>query len=118
MHEMSIISGMLEEVIKIAKENNAKKVVAVNLKIGKKSGITADSLRFAFDAVKSEHPLLSSAKIVIEEVPLIYKCNNCNGEFETDDIYFPSCPECKSHNLKLTSGEEQYIKNLELEVND
>lgn len=116
MHEVSIALGMIDEVMRIARENNAKKVTSVNLKIGKMSGIVTDSLKFAFDAIKLEHPLLSGSEILIEEIPLKYECENCKKSFKTDDVYFPSCPECKSYSLKILSGEEMNIENLEVEV--
>lgn len=115
MHELSIAMGMINELTRVAKENNAKKVLTVNLKIGKMSGIVTDSLKFVFDAIKLEYPVLSTTEILIEEVPLMYKCNDCNNAFETD-TYFPSCLGCKSYNLKLLSGEELDIENLEVEV--
>ncbi len=116
MHEVSIAFGMIDEVTRIARENNAKKVTSVNLKIGKMSGIVTDSLKFAFDAIKLEHPLLIDSEILIEEIPLIYECKNCKNSFQTDEIYFPACPECKSYSLKLLSGEEMNIEKLEVEV--
>ncbi len=116
MHEVSIALGMVDELTRIAHENNAKKVTLIKLKIGKMSGIVTDSLKFAFDAIKLEHPLLLSAEIMINEVPIIYKCNECNNSFETDDIYFPPCSKCESYNLEVISGQEQDIENVELEV--
>jgi len=116
MHEVSIATGMIDELLRIANENNAKKILTVNLKIGKMSGIVTDSLKFAFDAVKLEHPLLSSTAISIKEIPLVYECSNCGNTFQTDDTYFPACPDCESYNLKLISGEEMDIENLEVEV--
>ncbi len=116
MHEVSIALGMIDEVTRIARENNAQKILAVNLKIGKMSGIVIDSLKFAFDAIKLENPLLSDTNISIEEVPLIYECNSCNKSFILDSPHFPSCPECRSYKLKLISGEEMNIKNVEIEV--
>ncbi|RJQ50584.1 MAG: hydrogenase maturation nickel metallochaperone HypA [Nitrospiraceae bacterium] len=107
---------MVEELKRIAAENNAKKVTNVKLKIGKMSGIVTDSLIFAFDAVKLEHPLLSSATISVDEVPLVYACSKCGKAFETDDLYPASCPDCNSYNLKILSGEEQHIENVEVEV--
>ncbi|MDH4027751.1 MAG: hydrogenase maturation nickel metallochaperone HypA [Nitrospirota bacterium] len=116
MHEVSIALAMADELMKIARENNAGKVTAVRLKIGKVSGIVSDSLKFAFDAVKLEHPVLAEAVISIEETPLIYECGDCGRTFEADNAYFPSCPACASYSLKLISGEEQHIENVELEV--
>ncbi len=116
MHEVSIALGMVDELKRIAHENNALKVTSLNLKVGRKSGIVIDSLKFAFDAVKLEHPLLSSTEILIEEIPLKYECSSCGKVFNTDDIFFPSCPGCKAFTLKLLSGEEMDIASMELEV--
>ncbi|MCK5286662.1 MAG: hydrogenase maturation nickel metallochaperone HypA [Thermodesulfovibrionia bacterium] len=116
MHEVSIVLGMIDELTKIAQEHNARKVVNVKLKIGAMSGIVTDSVRFAFDAVKYQYPLLINTEILIDEVPLIYECRDCKDTFKTGDAYFPSCPHCKSHNLNLISGEELHIETLEVEV--
>ncbi|MBI5409153.1 MAG: hydrogenase maturation nickel metallochaperone HypA [Nitrospirae bacterium] len=116
MHEVSIALGMIHELERIARENNAKKITNVKLKIGKMSGIVVDSLTFAFDAVKLENPVVSDAALSVEEVPLVYECNDCSKTFETDNLYFPSCPVCASYKLKIISGEEQHIENVEIEV--
>ena len=116
MHEVSIALGMVVELTRIARENDAKKITSVKLRIGKMSGIVTDSLKFAYDAIKLEHPVMSSAEILINEVPLVYQCNEFNTIFETDDIYFPACRNCESYNLRIISVEEQHIENLEVEV--
>jgi hydrogenase nickel incorporation protein HypA/HybF len=116
VHEVSIALGMIEELARIARENDAKKITGVKLKIGKMSGIVTDSLIFAFDAIKLEHPFLSSAEVSVEEVPLVYACSKCGKEFETEDLSFTACPGCKSYKLKILSGEEQHIENVEVEV--
>ena len=116
MHEVSIALGMVDELIKIANANDATKINSVKLKIGKMSGIVTDSLIFAFDAVKLEHSLLANATVVIEEIPIVCKCGDCNISFEIDEMCFPSCSNCESLNVQLISGEEQHIENVELEV--
>lgn len=118
MHEVSIVLGMVEELMKLARKHHAIKITSIKLKIGKMSGIVTDSIVFAFDAIKPEHPLLSTASIIIEEVPAVYECNECKTSFNTDDIYFPSCPGCKSFNLNIVSGDEQHIENVEIETED
>ena len=116
MHEMSIALGMVDALYRIAEENKAGRISSVKLKIGKMSGIVADSLKFAFDAVKLEHPLLSEAEIIIEEVPLVYECNDCHVSSSAADIYIFACAGCGSRNLKLVSGKEQHIESVEVEV--
>jgi hydrogenase nickel incorporation protein HypA/HybF len=116
MHEVSIALGMIDEISKIAQKNNAKKINSIHLNIGRMSGIVTDSLEFAFEALKPDYPLFSSATIFIQEVPLVYECNSCKKRFKTDDIYFPSCPACNSYYLNMLSGEEMNIGSLEVEV--
>jgi len=116
VHEVSIALGMVDELIKIARNNEATKINSVKLKIGRMSGIVTDSLIFAFDAVKLEHSLLSDAKIVIEEIPAVCTCGDCNTRFEIDNMFFPTCSNCDSLNVNIISGEEQHIENVELEV--
>ena len=116
MHEVSIALGMVDELIKIARDNDATKINSVKLKIGRMSGIVKDSLIFAFDAVKLEHSLLYDARIEIEEIPTVCECGDCNSSFEIDNMCFPACSNCDSLNVKIISGEEQHIENVELEV--
>ena len=116
MHEVSVALGMVDELTRIASENKAKKIVSIRLKIGRLSGIVTDSLEFAFDAIKADNPLIASSKLVVDEVPLVYQCNECDKSFEAADIYFPACQGCGSNDLKIISGEEQHIENVEMEV--
>ncbi len=116
MHEVSIVLGMVDELIKIAHTNDATRINSVKLKIGKLSGIVVDSLLFAFDAIKMEHALLSEADLVIEEIPTVCTCEDCNTSFQIDNMTFPTCLNCNSLNVNIISGEEQHIENVELEV--
>jgi hydrogenase nickel incorporation protein HypA/HybF len=116
MHETSLVMSMMNAINEIAKREKAKRVMKVKVRIGKMSGVVIDSFQFAFEALKSENPLTEIAELVIEECPLIYECQDCGNRFESDNIYFPECPECGSLTLKTVSGEELEISNVELEV--
>ncbi len=116
MHETSIAAGLLSSLSELAEREKAKKVTKVRVRIGKLSGIVVDSFVFAFDALKEQFRLLKNAELIVEEVPTKYRCIDCGKEFETESIYFPECPECKGFNLKLISGEELEVVDVELEV--
>jgi len=49
-------------------------------------------------------------------VPLVYECTGCGNTFQIEDVAFPACSECGSYRLKIISGEEQHIQNVEVEV--
>ncbi|WP_456456604.1 hydrogenase maturation nickel metallochaperone HypA [Thermovibrio sp.] len=116
MHETSIAMGLLNSLEELAEREKAKRVVKVKVKIGKLSGIVIDSFVFAFNALKEGSPKLKDAQLVVEEVPLKYKCKECGEEFTCETVFFPECPKCKSANLELISGEELEVVNAEIEV--
>ncbi len=116
VHEVSVALGIVDELMRIARRNNARKVLSVRLKIGQLSGIVSGSLRFAFDAVKLEHPMLSSARLLIREIPLRYRCAGCARDFDAGGRIAGSCPACGSRDLNLITGEEQHIEDVELEI--
>ncbi|MEO2069549.1 MAG: hydrogenase maturation nickel metallochaperone HypA [Desulfurobacteriaceae bacterium] len=116
MHETSIAFGLLQSLTSLADKENAKKITKVRVKIGKLSGIVIDSFVFAFDALKGDFPKLKDTELIVEEVPIRYRCNSCKTEFETDSIYFPECMKCQSIDLTLVSGEELEVVDVEIEV--
>ncbi len=116
MHETSIAVGFLNSLSQMADRERAKKVVKVRVRIGKLSGIVVDSFKFAFDSLKGEYPKLKETQLLIEEVPVRYRCNDCGTEFEVETVYFPECPSCSSINLTLISGEELEVIDAEIEV--
>ena len=57
------------------------------------SGIVTDSLIFAFDAIKLEHPILSfQAESRLKKSLWFMSVTKCRKTFETDSLAFPSCP--------------------------
>ncbi len=116
MHETSIVMGLLKSLSELAEREKAKKITKVRIKIGKLSGIVVDSFQFAFDALKGEFKKIKDAELIIEEIPVRYRCNDCGNEFEIDSVYFPECPKCDSLNLSLVSGEELEVIDVEIEV--
>ncbi len=116
MHETSLAMGLLDSLNQMAEKEKAKKVLKVRVKIGKLSGIVVDSFVFAFNALKEQFPKLAGAELIVEETPILYRCNECGKEFEVETVFFPECPQCGSINLKLLSGEELEVVDAEIEV--
>jgi len=116
MHETSIAIGLLDSLSNMAEREGAKRVLKVNVRIGKLSGIVIDSFVFAFNALKEQYPKLREAELLIEEVPIRYRCKKCGREFEVETVFFPECPDCGSAEVELISGEELEVINAEIEV--
>ncbi len=64
MHELSLAEGLVDLV---AERTAGRQVVAVNLRVGDRSGVVADALPFCFDVVTAGTPL-EGAVLRIEEV--------------------------------------------------
>ena len=114
MHELSIVANLFEILEEKAKENKAKKIHSVKLKIGALSGVVPEFLKTAFNAYKKD-TIASDAVLFIEEVPLKVKCQKCKANIIKDDFVF-ICTKCGSHNLKTLSGTELFLEKLEMEV--
>jgi len=114
MHEASIAMSLLETVSAICRQEGYDSIEAVRLKVGKAAGILPDALLFAFDAAKVE-TIASQAVLIIEYVPLGGSCNDCGAEFDSDERFIYSCPDCKSGSLSITRGNELQI--IDMEVN-
>ncbi len=66
MHELSITEELLQIIHRRAAEEGMKKILRIDLKIGKYSGVFADALLFAFD-VLSKDTISEGANVSIEE---------------------------------------------------
>jgi hydrogenase nickel incorporation protein HypA/HybF len=113
MHEMGIALQIVEIATASLPENlGDARVTAVNLKIGKLAAVVPESLRFCFD-VAVKDTLLTGAKLVIEEVPVVARCKDCNAEWTIDEPVF-ICKTCQSGSLEILSGRELDIESIEV----
>ncbi|MGI0406916.1 hydrogenase maturation nickel metallochaperone HypA [Helicobacter himalayensis] len=112
MHELAIIQDLLLVCEKNAQENNATKILKIELKVGRLSGVEAHYLQRAFEGFKSE-ALFSQAELIIEIEDVQIRCNQCGFEGVLLQNHF-LCPQCHSQNLHTTAGEELYLMLLEM----
>lgn len=114
MHEASIAISLIETVADICQKEGYNSIESVRLKVGKSAGILPDALLFAFDVAKTGTPA-SQAQLIIEYIPLGGFCRECGSQFESEERYIFSCPDCKSSAIKITRGDEMQI--IDMEVN-
>jgi hydrogenase nickel incorporation protein HypA/HybF len=114
MHELSIVASLFEILEEKAKEQKAKKILSVKLKVGALSGVVPEFLETAFDIYKKDTIAAESA-LKIEEVPLKIRCQQCGTEIVKDDFVF-ICEKCDSTELKTLSGTELLLEKIEMEV--
>lgn len=113
MHEVSIALNILEIISEQCTKNGFSKIEAVNIKIGRASGIMPDALIFAFDAIK-DGSVAAGALLNIEEVPVSGICRDCSKGFSVDEEYVLCCPLCQGKSFTITAGREMDIVDLEV----
>jgi len=113
MHEMGIAMEVIEIVrASIPRDAANAKVARVNVKIGKLSALVPQSLRFCFEiAIQSTE--LDGAELVIDEIPVNARCNQCEREWRIESPVF-ICPDCNASDIELLSGRELDIESIEL----
>lgn len=112
MHEYSIVQSLLESCEDHARQNDAKEVTKVVVKIGVLSGVEPDLLQTAFDTFK-EQTVCHNTQFVMNIQKIKISCNDCKGEFELEKHEF-ACPSCKSVNVNVTDGEDMFLMSLEM----
>lgn len=113
MHELSITESLLNTASDYARKNKAKKVTVLNLVIGELSGIMDESVQFYWDMI-SENTICGKSILHFDKRKAFMKCMACGNEFSLDGELSP-CPDCRSMDLKVISGNEFLLESIEIE---
>ena len=68
MHEMHLVKDIFEDLLRLGREQNAKKITKIYLRMGDFTEINEEVLKFFFDE-KGKGTLLEGASIQIEKSP-------------------------------------------------
>ncbi len=117
MHELSLMQGIFDSVIPVAKQNNATKITGIKLTIGEMTMVVEEAMEFAFEALSDDDPLLQGAELTMEFVKPRSVCLDCGNEFEHDRFHL-HCPQCDSGATMLTAGRELEVASIEIESPD
>jgi len=121
MHEFSMTTQIVENVLREAEKHNAKKVTEVHLAIGKLTFLGIEQVRFAYN-ILVEGTIMEGSKLHIEEKDGVVKCSNCGyeGDFMYEDnplYHVPTptlrCPKCGGV-VDIVGGRECTIKSIKL----
>ena len=83
MHELGIMTGVMESVEEAARNAGATKVLEIDLSVGVMTEAVEDALRFAFEAL-SEGTMCEGADFKINMIQPVSICLECGNEFEHD----------------------------------
>jgi hydrogenase nickel incorporation protein HypA/HybF len=112
MHETGIAAEILDIAGREAARRGAAGVAAITVKVGDLSGVVADALEFAFDALCSGTSA-EGARLHILRVPVIARCMTCARDYQPGAELVLWCPDC-GRALEVTAGQELQVESLEL----
>jgi len=123
LHEGSITTQIMENILEEAKKHEAKRVAEVHLVIGKLTFLNPEQVRFWYE-VLAKDTIMEGSKLYIEEKDDAVKCASCGYEggfkYENDPTYHvptPTlhCPKCRGI-VEIVGGRECLIKSVKLVV--
>ena len=116
MHEASLVRNLLDQVRRLADAQAADGVERIELEIGPLSGVEAELVASAFRDLRGEFGL-GHSELVIEQVPLVAQCPDCEQRFELVEFDF-RCPSGCAGRVRVVQGEACLLKRVSLRVPD
>jgi len=133
MHEWALAESIIMAVIDLAKRENAKEVVEIELLIGGLQTIDLEIFEFALNELKKE-TIAKNAKIRFVKQKPKFKCNVCGYEWIVDDLnkvlseeeiesihfipelshVFMKCPKCGSNDFDIVEGRGVLLKGVRI----
>src|SRR3982074_2556275 len=113
MHELSIAMSILDMAQEEADLRRGVQVDAIHLKLGPLSGVVKEALLSAYDLAREATPL-ESCRLLIEEIPIVVYCRNCNAQRHVQSIQLFNCCECSAPVSEIIQGKELQVFALEI----
>jgi hydrogenase nickel incorporation protein HypA/HybF len=113
VHELSVAAYLLEAVSEQARQNGARRVTAINLVVGERAGIVAESLRFAFDLLAADG-VAAGAALNLRQTPMCFHCDACAADYTPAEAVF-ACPRCGQYGRVVDDGSALRIESLEVQ---
>jgi hydrogenase nickel incorporation protein HypA/HybF len=113
MHEISIAESIVEIAETKAREQSARSVQVVKLRLGTFTTIVPEALQFAFEIAR-HGTLAHDARLDIEIVPMVVRCVLCDESTQPVGGVCLLCELC-GFPLEIVSGEELQIEYIEVD---
>lgn len=112
MHELSIAYNLVETATQAAKKAGVTQVNLVHLRLGALSGVVKDALLFGYE-IATEGTMLAGSRLVIEELPVIVFCPQCQQNRPLAGVQLLCCPDCGTPTPHIVQGKELQLVSLE-----
>lgn len=123
MHEVSIITSLVDAIIERLKDYDVKKVNSVTITIGDLTNLGEEQMKFAYDVVTRD-TILRHSELIIEHKPIELKCDSCgfmgpakiliDPDYDMHAVPILACPKCNG-SVVVTKGQECAVKYIDIE---
>ena len=110
MHEIGIVRSMCKTVIDYAHENNVQSISEIVVACGELSLVIPEYVEELYPVV-AEETELKDTKLIIETVPGLAECEQCDEIFNVVENK-GYCPNCGSFDKQVLSGKDFLIKEI------
>jgi hydrogenase nickel incorporation protein HypA/HybF len=114
MHELSIVSSVVETVTESLEAYPGARVEEVRLRVGVLAAVVVDSLEFCW-GLATEGTALEGSRLVVKMIPVVMHCAACEEDVELDGVQSFRCPRCDEPCSDLRHGRELEIEAIEIE---
>jgi len=113
MHEFSITTSIIDILKNTIKSRDIKKILKVNFLINPYGGIEPESIKFYYEFLTKDNPVLKDAVLIFKKEKIKIKCKDCGEYFEMLKL-ISACSACNGTNLSITFPEDIKIKSIEI----
>lgn len=113
MHELSICQALMEEVTRVAREQRARRILSVTVRIGPLAGVEPGLLESAYP-LASAGTVAADSSLIVERSAVRVRCLACSAESEVQSTSLV-CGACGNWRVEVLTGEELLLASVELE---
>ncbi len=114
MHELSLMTNVVESIRPVAEANGARRVTSVVLEVGEMTEVVREAMEFGFSVLSEGDPLFEGATLTLNYIAPRSRCLACGLEYSHDRFHM-ACPECESIATTLLEGKDLHIASIEIE---
>jgi hydrogenase nickel incorporation protein HypA/HybF len=121
MHEFSISSEIVKNVLDTAEKNNGKKVLSVQLEIGELTLLNIEQVTFWIHEL-FKGSVADGAEVKVKTIKARIHCKACGYKggirFDQEDSFrhltLQNCPQCNSFQIKVGKGRECILRRIQV----
>jgi hydrogenase nickel incorporation protein HypA/HybF len=114
MHELSLVTSIVETVTETIAANPGARVLEVRLRVGALASVIPESLEFCWGIVSEGTPLEGS-RLVVNVLPVVVHCAPCGIDSELEGVQSFRCPRCGELCAEIRQGRELEIDSIEID---